>query len=337
MKELSLEQKRLLLNRQFKDNPAAAFLLALDLLSNEMDRKLTENLERIKASNRLEMKERIDSITAEIKKDTPNLEKILNRIHGDDGEDSDPEDVADALLAMPEFIAMIKPQDGKTPTKEELLGLILPLIPKLPEFRQPVDGKTPTDKELLRLITPLIPKVKDGKTPTKDELVEIVTPIIEKIKLEFKPVTLTGEEAVRLINELALTPDKQIDFSHLKNVPKQFRGKKPYLHGGGIPSLTAGTGITLTPTSDGGYTISSTAVGSSTTNIDLSSQLNGVLRTFNIPGLSEVVSVHFSSNPFIGRPTTHYTVVGEDITFTTEVPIESLTEGQVLIVVYNEA
>lgn len=35
-----------------------------------------------------------------------------------------------------------------------------------------------------------------------------------------------------------------------------------YLHGGGVPSLTAGSNITLTTKSDGGYTISATSTGS---------------------------------------------------------------------------
>lgn len=47
------------------------------------------------------------------------------------------------------------PKDGKTPTADELLKLIKPLIPK------PIKGdagKTPTKKELLALIEPLIPE-----------------------------------------------------------------------------------------------------------------------------------------------------------------------------------
>lgn len=55
----------------------------------------------------------------------------------------------------------LKGKDGKTPKQQELLDLILPLIPDVK------DGHTPTTEELLSLIAPLIPKIKDGKTPQK--------------------------------------------------------------------------------------------------------------------------------------------------------------------------
>ena len=46
------------------------------------------------------------------------------------------------------------PKNGKTPTKEELLALITPRIPKPVHGK---NGKTPTVNELLALIEPLIP------------------------------------------------------------------------------------------------------------------------------------------------------------------------------------
>lgn len=72
----------------------------------------------------------------------------------------------DTLLAK---LRANPPKDGKTPSKEELMALIKPLIPP-PEKAK--DGKTPTKKELLALIEPLIPEMpvaipgkpgKDGK------------------------------------------------------------------------------------------------------------------------------------------------------------------------------
>lgn len=71
-----------------------------------------------------------------------------------------------------------KGDEGHTPTDEELLVLIRPLIPE-PEDGD--DGHTPTDKELLALIRPLIPVVQDGedgKTPTTEELAALIGPLI---------------------------------------------------------------------------------------------------------------------------------------------------------------
>jgi len=67
-----------------------------------------------------------------------------------------------------------KGEDGHTPTPEELIELIKPLVPKVE------NGKTPTKAELLELIKPLVPQVKDGKTPTKSELLDLIVPLIPK-------------------------------------------------------------------------------------------------------------------------------------------------------------
>jgi microcystin-dependent protein len=74
----------------------------------------------------------------------------------------------------------IKIKVDVTPTQEELVALITPLIPQVKDGKDGVDGKTPTAEEILKLIKPLIPKVKDGKTPTKKELLAIIKPLIPK-------------------------------------------------------------------------------------------------------------------------------------------------------------
>lgn len=79
-----------------------------------------------------------------------------------------------AVSKMAQFLAEMKGErgdDGHTPTAEELVALITPLIP------EPVPGKdglTPTAEELVALITPLIPAPvpgpagKDGKDGRPD-------------------------------------------------------------------------------------------------------------------------------------------------------------------------
>jgi hypothetical protein len=67
---------------------------------------------------------------------------------------------------------MLRGKPGHTPTDEELLVLIRPLIP------EPIAGHSPTDEELMALIRPLIPKVKDGETPSDERLLALIQPLI---------------------------------------------------------------------------------------------------------------------------------------------------------------
>lgn len=93
--------------------------------------------------------------------------------------------------------------DGHTPTDDELLAIIRPLIPKPIPGEPGKDGVTPSERELLSLIRPLIPKVKDGKTPTKTELVALIKPLIPD-PLQGTPgkdgSPDTGEEIIKKIN-----------------------------------------------------------------------------------------------------------------------------------------
>lgn len=121
-----------------------------------------------------------------------------------------------------------KGEDGKTPTKEELLALIEPLIP------EPIpgkDGETPTKKELLALIKPLIPAPipgKDGKDavlPSKDELREILKPLI--------PEPIPGPKG----NDGSPDTPEQV-FEKLKDV-QEFKDMFDYEKLSGKPNLAA--------------------------------------------------------------------------------------------------
>lgn len=98
-----------------------------------------------------------------------------------------------------------------------------------------VDGKTPTKKELIDIIKPLI------KEPKK----EIVVEKTEVIKEITNPTT--GEEIVNKINDLEITPDRQIDLKHIggldefiyKNYPKIIPQK-----GGGLEIVEHDTTLT---------------------------------------------------------------------------------------------
>lgn len=68
---------------------------------------------------------------------------------------------------------------------------------------------------------------------------------------------------------------------------------------------------------------------------DLSDQLDGVLKTFNLPGTWYVISVVSSSMPHAMRPTIDFTWTPQSITFTDEIDASTiLSEGQTVIVTY---
>lgn len=102
----------------------------------------------------------------------------------------------------------IKGDKGDTPSKEELLGLIQPLIPKVS------DGKTPTKKELLSLIKPLIPIVKDGldgigingKDGSPDTPDEVVTKV-NGATVKINPEQIKGlKQAMQEIDRYGTNP-----------------------------------------------------------------------------------------------------------------------------------
>lgn len=71
---------------------------------------------------------------------------------------------------------------------------------------------------------------------------------------------------------------------------------------------------------------------------DLSSQLDGVTKTFNIPASWTVISVASTSNPAAFRPIIDYTFTPTTITFTSEInAATTLSAGQSLIVVLEES
>lgn len=149
----------------------------------------------------------------------------------------------------------------QAPTMGDILDNVRPLLPSLiPEIK---DGKTPTKEELTALIQPLIPDPIPG-TPGKDAKELKVEHVIDKIKKQ------------------------KLQVEHINGLPEilddvRRQTTKGYLHGGGVPSLSAGTGVTLTPKNDGGYTVSAsgTTISSETPTgtVDGSNTIFTVLHT----------------------------------------------------------
>lgn len=67
-------------------------------------------------------------------------------------------------------------------------------------------------------------------------------------------------------------------------------------------------------------------------NYDLSDQLDGVTKTFNLPAIWSIISVATSSFPNVLRPVIDYTYTGQSITFTSEIDeTTTLAAGQTVV------
>ena len=148
---------------------ASVFVMTEDL-KEEVDKKISDL--------KVEVKEKIEQ-------ELPNLKTILTKIKGEDG------------------------NDGITPTDEELISLIKPLIP---EVKDGNDGKD------------YILTEKDKKEIAKSIKVPVIEKIIEKtiveqpiITNEIKEVAVadTGEQIVDKINELPIEEEYQIGIKHI--------------------------------------------------------------------------------------------------------------------------
>lgn len=123
----------------------------------------------------------------------------------------------------------------------------------------------------------------------------------------------TGAQIVNKINELPIEEEFQIEIEHIKGWEDKIKliagAKGPVIHGGIV-------GRDLIK------------------DIDLSDQLNGVLKTFNIQAIWNVVSVNLSSYPYGSlRKGIDYTYGNTSITFTATIDAATqLSVGQQCIV-----
>ncbi len=202
----------------------------------------------------------------------------------------------------------VKGDKGDAPTEEELLKIIQPLIPNIPEVIHGEDYVlTDEDKQEIasKIEVPVVEKVIE-----KTEVIKEQPIVTHEVTNEIKEVAITdtGEEMVIKINALEIEPEKQIGVEHIKGLEKRLKGieNKPSTPGGGI------VGRDLIK------------------DIDLSDQLDGVLATFNIPVVWNIVSVDLSSYPYGSlRKNIDYTWTPTSITFTSEIdPATQLSVGQ---------
>lgn len=169
----------------------------------------------------------------------------------------------------------------------------------------------------LRSEIPQIPDTShlDGKIAQ----VKTLIPSIEELENKLPMLGVQIRDGLEL-----LLGDERLDKSAIKGIEDIENDVADLKKNKGNKTIYAGIG----GSSSGGRNVQA---------YDLSSQLNGVLKTFTIPAFWRVISVHATSFPFVLRPTVDYTTSGSTITFTSEITADTtLAAGQTIIIIYAE-
>lgn len=157
-------------------------------------------------------------------------------------------------------------------------------------------------KGIERVVEDRLSELKDGESPAVETIVEALKPFI--------PAPLQGspDTAEDIRNKLELLEgDERLSIDAIRGLKEEL-AKKAVVTGGGI------VGRDLVK------------------NYDLSSQLDGVTKTFNIPGTWSIIGVYCSSFPHALRPTIDYTYTPQTITFTSEIDeTTTLATGQTVV------
>lgn len=222
---------------------------------------------------------------------------------------------------------MIKGEPGHTPTDEELLALIKPLIPVVEDGK---NGHTPTDKELLTLIRPLIPVVKDGKTPSDTKLISLIKPLIPEVKDGETPSDTKLKALIK-----PLIPDaEEIDEEKLAKDIIALIKKKKLLNSSDINGMQGfsrdGINYRFEELMHGG---GGSSGGSITYSFDLSSQCDGVNKIFTVPSNTNFVLLTGTDAPIIYKLNTDYTGSGTT-TLTLTAAVFAPSSGATLILTY---
>jgi len=214
------------------------------------------------------------------------------------------------------FASIRQPEDGYTPQKGIDYNDGLPGEPGY----TPQKGKdyfTQTEiQEIIRMVFAKIeiPEIKDGMTPKKyvdyftpEDIKTMVDRVISQV-----PEQKTPAQIVAGINELPVTPDKQIDAKHIKNLPKNKSVE------------TAGT------IHRGGGDIFYID--------DISDQTNGITYVFTLTKKPKAITKFIllcSDFPSVLRPTVDFTISGKVLTLNNVQLPEAPTSGSTLIAQYT--
>ena len=157
---------------------------------------------------------------------------------------------------------------------------------------------------LLNEMKEKVNNVKDGEPPTKQQLLEVIKPLIPKPLKGDKGKSENIQKLIDRIDELEKKLKKRLQI--------------PTLSGGQKGGIVTGRDIIK--------------------DIDISADLDGVTKTFNIQAIYNIISVHCSSMPYALRKTIDFTYTTTTITFTDEILASStLNTGQTVVLTVVQA
>lgn len=244
-------------------------------------------------------------------------------VEGIDGDDCSPEEVAEILLANPEFIEMVKGEDGNDGDDGDHADaeIVVSILKGDEEFIKKLKGKDGESVKIGDVISELISNkrfisaVKAREVKPKE-----VASILKQDKKFLKSLkgkdgsADKGEEIVKKINVLPITPDKQIDYSHIKNGPK---------------SINENDFVRRSGTRMGRGTSSPVMV------YDLSSQCDGVATSFTVPTHTRALFLVGTQSPHIYRNSVDWSTSGQTLSLTAEIRVPPKA-GQTLLFLYVE-
>jgi hypothetical protein len=234
----------------------------------------------------------------------------------------------DEIPSIKDVIARVKGEDGRTPTEEELLALIEPLIPEVQDGQDYVLTSQDKAEIASQIKVPIVEKVvketiREVPSPVDTTSIaleaskmaqEAVKPLIPTIEPVATEIAKNGE-AVRDSLEL-LQGDERLDQSAIK----------------GLEDI-----ITEVLKNNIGRYVVSTGGGSVGARdllryYDLTDQTDGSTKEFSLPSVWRVIGVYSTQFPINYRPLVDWTVDGNTLTLTDEVSAPEA--GQTLYITY---
>ena len=277
-------QQKIQLMRQYEVNPTAAILALAEMLKRETAAEIQAMKQGI-----------IDEAVTASTKSMISIEKMLESIKGQDGEDADPEEVAQILLDTPSFFKMAKGDKGDK--GESVQG---PPGPQGPRGNKPVAG---VDYRL----------PQDGYTPKKH-----VDYFDGEPGAQGEPGKDGSPDEPLEIAEKLNTTKESVDMSVIKGLEKALEIIRQTIR------EKMGSSSNKKPRAGGG--------GNIVEYYDLTSQCDGVTKTFAIPSNRRVLSVHSTEFPVVYRPVVDWTSVGKLLTLTSQVSAPA--SGQTLYLIF---
>lgn len=295
-------QQKLKLMREAKADPGVAFLSFFQMMSDEITALLSHNMEKLQADEADKhglILKTIEGISADFSKAIIEIRASVAEVNNIE---IDEEKIIDGLAGK---IIIPDPIAGHTPTEEELLALIRPLIPS--------ESKAVSQEAIREMIREIMPKIEDGKPMSEEEIVAIVEPIMAELKKND-----AGEDPQ--LEDRIGNLEKQI--KTMIQIPSG-KGKKPkYLHGGG-DTVLAGSGITITANSDGTKTIASSGSGAAGSVISCSNSGDNQNYTLSQPLSTSSYYALINNLPYTtDDPVRGFSIAALTLTFNSALPAD---------------